>query len=122
MWVYVVMDDVEALLLSTKTLIEKMGFTAITARNGLEGLEVFQQYQEEIRCVITDLTMPRMDGWETIYSLRQMKPDLPMILTSGYDKTEVLSGKHSDRPQLFLGKPYDFEQLRKTVGQALQDG
>lgn len=115
-------DDVEALLLSTKTLIEKMGFTAITARNGLEGLEVFQQYQEEIRCVITDLTMPRMDGWETIYSLRQMKPDLPMILTSGYDKTEVLSGKHSDRPQLFLGKPYDFEQLRKTVGQALQDG
>ncbi len=113
-------DDDELLLMSTGALIEMLGFTLLTARDGVEALEVFRGYGGKIRCVITDLTMPRMDGWETLKALRQLDPGLPVILASGYDKGQVLSGAHTDLPQAFLGKPFGLQQLKDALGQALE--
>jgi len=104
-------DDDEMLLGSTGAMIEMMGFTLLTAKDGFEAVEVFRQHQGEIRCVITDLTMPGRDGWETLSALRQLESDLPVILASGYDKAQVLSGKRSELPQAYLHKPFGFQQL-----------
>ena len=112
-------DDDALLLESTGALVEKLGFTLLTAKDGVEAVEVFRQHQGEIWCVITDLTMPRMDGWETLTALRQLDPALPVILASGYDKAQVLSGTHPVRPQAFLSKPYDRHQFSDALGQAL---
>jgi CheY-like chemotaxis protein len=112
-------DDDEFLLVSTRALIERMGFTLLTAMDGVEAVEVFQQHRGEIGCVITDLTMPRMDGWETLTALRRLDPTLPVILSSGYDKAQVMSGSHPDQPQGFLGKPYGLQQLRNAINHAL---
>ena len=109
-------DDDEFLLASTGALIERMGFTLLTAKDGLEAVEVFQRHRDEIRCVITDLTMPRMDGWETLTALRRLDPALPVILSSGYDKAQVMSGQHLDYPQGFLSKPYSLRQLSDALG------
>ena len=79
-----------------------MGFTLLTARDGIEALEVFRQHREDICCVITDLTMPRMDGWETLAALRQLQPTLPVILASGYDKGQVMAAARAERPQACL--------------------
>ena len=107
------------LLMSTGALVDILGFTMFTAKDGVEALEVFRQHQAEIRCVVTDLTMPRLDGWGLLTALRQLDPNLPVILASGYDKAQVLAGTHSDRPQAFLSKPFDLGQLRDALGQAL---
>jgi len=112
-------DDDVLLLESIGDMIERMGFTVFTAKDGLEALELYRQHQAEIRCVITDLTMPRMDGWETLTALRQLDPTLPVILASGYDKAQVLSGDHPDRPQAFLSKPYGAQQLRDALSRTL---
>lgn len=112
-------DDDEFLLMATGALLERMGFTLLTAKDGLEAVEVFQRHGNDIRCVITDLTMPRMDGWETLTALRQLAPTLPVILSSGYDKAQVMSGPHPDFPQGFLSKPYSLQQLRDALGCAL---
>ncbi len=112
-------DDDGFLLESTGAMVELMGFTLLTARDGVEALEVFQQHREDIRCVITDLTMPRMDGWETLTALRQLQPTLPVILASGYDKGQVMAGARAERPQAFLSKPFGLRQLREAVDQAL---
>lgn len=112
-------DDDEMLLESACALLDLLGFTVLTAQDGIEALEVFRQHQTEIRCVLTDLTMPRLDGWGLLSALRQLDPNLPVILASGYDKTQVLGGTHSDRPQAFLSKPFSLEQLRDALGQAL---
>jgi CheY-like chemotaxis protein len=69
--------------------------------------------------VLTDLTMPRRDGWETLTALRQLDPNLPVILASGYDRTQVMAGTHADLPQVFLEKPFRLQQLRDAVAQAL---
>jgi len=112
-------DDDEAVLASTGALLEMMGFALLTAQDGVEALEVFRQHRGAISCVITDLTMPRMDGWETLKALRQLEPDLPVILASGYDAGHVMSGAPQDRPQAFLGKPFGFQQLRDALKEAM---
>lgn len=111
-------DDVD-LLLSTAEMIELIGHTALTAKDGIEAVEVFQRHRGQIDCVITDLTMPRMDGWATLAALRQLEPTLPVILTSGYDKAQVMSGSHPDHPQGFLGKPYGLQDLRAVLERAM---
>jgi PAS domain S-box-containing protein len=112
-------DDDEMLLATTPAMIMALGFAVLTAKDGHEAVEVFRQHRAGIRCVITDLTMPRMDGWETLAALRELDPALPVILASGYDRAQVLSSSHPDRPQAFLSKPFDVRQLRDALGQAL---
>jgi two-component system cell cycle sensor histidine kinase/response regulator CckA len=112
-------DDDALLLESAGGLIERMGFSLLTAQDGIEALEVFQQHKEEIRCVITDLTMPRMDGWATLSALHRLDPTLPVILASGYDRTQVMASSHPDRPKVYLNKPFNLQQLRDALGQAL---
>ena len=112
-------DDDELLLMSTGGLIEILGFELLTARDGVEAVEVFRENRERIRCVITDLTMPKMDGWGTLAALRQIDPEIPVILASGYDEARVLSEPHAERPQVFLGKPFGLQQLQDGLNQAL---
>ncbi|MBV5331585.1 response regulator, partial [bacterium] len=66
------------------TAIKGMGFTVLDARDGIHAVEVFRQHQDEIRLVICDLSMPRMDGWQTLSTLRKLAPDITVILASGY--------------------------------------
>ena len=84
-------------------------------------MEVFRQHRDEICCVVCDLTMPRMDGWETLAALRSLLPGIPVVLSSGYDEAQVMAGEHPERPQAFLGKPYRLEELRGAIYRALAD-
>ncbi len=99
-----------------------LGHPVLVAKDGFEALEVFERHPGEIQCVITDLTMPRMDGWATLGALRRRRPDLPVILASGYDKAHVMAGTHLEQPQDFLGKPYSLQDLRDALERALADG
>ena len=60
-----------------------------------------------------------MNGWETLTALRNLEPDIPVILASGYDKAQVMSGDHPEWPQVFLGKPYKLKEIGDAIGQAL---
>jgi signal transduction histidine kinase/ActR/RegA family two-component response regulator len=101
------------------TILKRLGLTVLEAKDGIEAIEVFQRQPDKIHCVLCDLTMPRMNGWETIAALHELAPDLPVILASGYDKAEVMSEDHSLLPKLFLSKPYSLKELREALGQAL---
>jgi len=102
------------------TMLTRLGFSVLEAEDGLEGVEVFRQHQDRIRFVISDLSMPNMDGWELLTALRQLAPDLPVILASGYDQAQVLAGDHAALPQAFLNKPYQMAGIRAAIRQALK--
>jgi len=91
----------------------------LEAKDGVEAVDVFRQRRDEIRCVLCDLTMPRMNGWETLTALRKLAPGIPVIMASGYDKAQVMAGDHPEWPQAFLGKPYDIKRLSDAINQAL---
>ena len=103
-----------------RAMLAHLGFSVVEAKDGVESMEVLRKYRREIRCVLCDLSMPRMDGWETLASLRKIAPRLPFILASGYDQSQVLSGNHPEWPQAFLGKPYTLRSLSDAISQALE--
>ncbi len=80
-----------------------------------QSVELFHQHQDEIGCVLCDAVMPRMDGWATQAALRQLAPDLPVVLASGYDEAQIKQGDHPERPQAFLKKPFELEACIKMI-------
>ncbi|MCX5880412.1 MAG: response regulator, partial [Deltaproteobacteria bacterium] len=114
-----VVEDNEQVRKMLRMMLTHLGFTVLEARDGMEAVAVFKQPQNVIHCVLSDLTMPRMDGWQTLAALRKLSPDIPVILSSGYDEARVTAGEHTEQPNAFLGKPYEFKKLRKTIGRVL---
>jgi two-component system, cell cycle sensor histidine kinase and response regulator CckA len=112
-------EDEELVRKVGKTALTSLGFAVLLAKDGVEAVEVFRQHEGEVLCVLCDLTMPRMNGWQTLAALRKLAPGLPVILASGYDKAYVMAGDHPELPQAFLSKPYKLQELRNAIGLAL---
>jgi len=136
----VLLIEDEAMVRNTaKVMLTRLGYTVIEARDGIEAMEIFQQRQNEICCVLSDLTMPGMDGWETLTALRRMRADVPVILASGHDMTAlrrmradvpvilasghdkdvVMAGNHPELPRAFLYKPYSMSALKEALTKAM---
>lgn len=115
-------DDDPLVRQSTADVLTHLRYRVLQAGDGVEGLEVFRKHRDQIRCVLCDLTLPRMDGWKTLTAMRQLAPRIPVILTSGYTEAEAMEGNHPQLPQSFLGKPYDVAALLEAVKHALSDG
>jgi CheY-like chemotaxis protein len=103
-------------------VLSSLGFTVLLAEDGVEALEVFRQHRDEICCVVSDLTMPRMNGWETLAALRQLAPGLPVVMTSGYHAAPASGDGQPEMPQEFLSKPYRIQELRDAIGRARAHG
>ena len=116
-----VVEDDERVRKMVKMMLEHLGFSVLEAGDGMEAVAVFKQHQNDIRCVLSDLTMPRMDGWQTLVALRKLSPDIPVILSSGYDEAHAMADEHTERPNAFLGKPYQFKGLSETISRVLAE-
>ena len=110
-----VVDDETPLRVTAARALQRVGYTVFAAADGVEAVELFEQHREEIHCVLCDLTMPRMGGWETLTALRKLAPRIPIILSSGYDDAKVMEGQHTELPQAFLRKPYELKALFDLV-------
>lgn len=108
-------DDDPLVLEVAGALVGRMGFKVRTAADGDAALAAFALEPEAFQCVITDLTMPGKDGWDVLAALRRIRPDLPVILASGYARGQVLAASRAEGPQAFLWKPYTRDQLRQAL-------
>jgi CheY-like chemotaxis protein len=112
-------DDESQLRNVAEVMLKRLGFKVLTAGHGLEALEIFRMRKYEISLVILDLTMPGMNGWETLEALRALRHDIPVILAIGYDEAKAMEGKHAELPQAFLHKPYRMVELKAALGAAM---
>jgi len=112
-------EDEEPVRNMARIMLTRLGYTVIEAKDGVDGLEIFKQHKDEICCVISDLTMPLMNGWEIIAALRQLSPNIPVILSSGYDEACVMEGEHTESPNAFIGKPYQLKSLGDAIRRAV---
>ena len=113
-WVLLVEDETQVRTMA-QALLRRLGYEVVTAVDGVEAVEVFRRHQDWIGCVLLDLTQPRLDGWETLAALRALRPDLPVILASGYDEARAMEGAHAEQPQVFLPKPYSLADLKAAL-------
>ncbi len=114
-----VVDDDYIVRSLTVTVLERLGLSVHAAAGGKEAVALFRRHRGKIDCLITDLCMPDMDGWETLSAVRKIQADLPVILCSGYDEARAMSGYHAERIQAFLHKPYSLDDLREVLGRVL---
>ncbi len=105
-------DDEESVLSVGKRMLELLGFSVLTAVNGIEAVAVFREHMGSIVCVILDLTMPKMNGVETFRELNLLKPGIRVIISSGYSEYEISERFAGDnRVAGFVQKPYHFEEF-----------
>jgi CheY-like chemotaxis protein len=116
-----VVDDEPMVRKMVQTMLVHFGYEVISAADGYEAMKLFDENKDDIRCVLLDLTMPGMNGWETLAALRRIRPNVPVILASGYDEANVMGEDHTERPQVFLHKPYRMADLKATLSRACED-
>ena len=114
-----VIDDDPAVRDVSSEMLALLGFRVLTATDGDEGLGVFRVHQNEIDCIILDLTMPRMDGEETFQELQRVRSDVRVILSSGYSEQEINQRFVGRGLAGFIQKPYTVARLLETLSRVL---
>ena len=114
-----VIDDEEALLDLAKMMLERRGYVVITAHNGLEGIARFKENPDEIKLIITDSDMPHLNGTGVIRAIRELKPDIPVILSSGFQPDTAEFQKNDPVRLQSLEKPFSLDQLLTAVEKGL---
>jgi signal transduction histidine kinase len=110
-----VVDDEEVVRCTAKSALERYGYTVLLSENGHHAVDVFMRLSSQISLILLDLTMPVMGGEEALRKLRAIRPDVAVILTSGFDEARALEGFRETEVAGFLKKPYTVEALVKLV-------
>ena len=112
-------DDEETVRGIGAEMLKELGFTTITANDGREAVEIFKA-TPDIALVILDLTMPHLDGEQCFRELRQLKPDVKVIMSSGYNEQEVTRRFVGKGLAGFIQKPYKLSILKLEIQKVLK--
>ncbi len=115
-----VVDDELMVRSLAKRVLERFGFRVMTAEDGLQALEIFRPHASEIVAVLLDVTMPNLDGAETFREMRRLRPDVRVIMSSGYDECEATRKVAPEGLAGFLHKPYMPMDLIARVHEVLE--
>jgi PAS domain S-box-containing protein len=117
-----IVDDEEGVRDVAKGMLEREGFSVITAEDGSEAVRIFPSISPEIDAVLLDLSMPQMDGGQVLQEMRRIRPDVKVILCSGYMEGRVRELSDGPGQASFLHKPFDSETLLRTLREVLASG
>jgi two-component system cell cycle sensor histidine kinase/response regulator CckA len=110
-----VVDDEEGVRSVGRGILEHFGFEVLTAADGPEGLAVFRDHADSIDLVILDMTMPGLGGEEVFQQIRRIRPDVRVIVTSGYSRQEAASRFAGKGLASFMQKPFQMAVMRETI-------
>jgi two-component system cell cycle sensor histidine kinase/response regulator CckA len=115
-----VIDDEETVRTVASRILEKAGFRVLLASDGLEGVAAFQVHRDEVVAVVLDLTMPHMSGDEVFRELRQLQPNVRIVLMSGYHEQEVVNLFAGKGLSGFVQKPFRAGDFLAVLRRALE--
>ncbi|MBW2406328.1 MAG: PAS domain S-box protein [Deltaproteobacteria bacterium] len=108
-------DDEDMIVDVSRKLLEKLGYTVLTAVSGREAIEMYQKHLKKIALVIVDMIMPGLDGGETYDELKKIDPNIKVLLASGYS----IDGQAQDILYRgcngFIQKPFNIKRLSHKV-------
>ncbi len=99
--------------------LNTLGYRVITARDGKEGIGVFEQNRDQIDLVILDLIMPRLGGKETLIRIKEINPDIKVIITSGYTEYEKMREMLGKKTVGFIPKPSQLAEISLKIQEVL---
>ncbi len=115
-----VVDDEANICQINRQLLQRYNYRVLTAKDGVEAIALYTQYQEEIKVVLMDLMMPQMDGITAIRTLKQINPLVKIISVSGVAHNQKSMATQGLNLKPFLLKPYTTRELLKTILEAIE--
>jgi two-component system cell cycle sensor histidine kinase/response regulator CckA len=116
--ILVVDDETQVRDLAVKTL-KKCGYTILLAKDGVEALSLYEARRDEIDLVILDLIMPKMGGRECFHKLREINPDIKVLIMTGHTTDGSIQDFIKEGAEGVIVKPFDLELLTDSVNKAL---
>jgi CheY-like chemotaxis protein len=116
-----VIDDDEPVRIVAAGMLKSVGASVHACHDGQSGIEAFRASPSEFDVVLLDLLMPGLSGEDTLKVLRTIRPDIRVLIISGFSEMDVMQRLAGDRgPFLFLRKPFNrgalVAALRELIG------
>jgi len=101
-------------------MLKDLGYQVYLASSGMEAIEIYQRYKDEIDLIILDIIMPQMDGQETYIQLKRITPDIKVLIYSGYSQHSIIKEMLLNEGVVgFMRKPPQMVQLSQVMRTAL---
>jgi len=110
-----IVDDEDLVRSTAKSILTKCGYTVLTATNGENGVEIYNEYKHEIKAVLLDLVMPKKSGEKAYLEMKKINPQVKVLLSSGFRQDERVDLAISYGISGFIQKPYTLEKLSQAV-------
>jgi PAS domain S-box-containing protein len=110
-----VVDDEDVVRRTARTILERFGYRVLLAENGRDAISMFEKSVNQISLVVLDMAMPVMSGEEALPHLKKIRPDIPVVVASGYDETEASRRFAGQEIVGFIQKPYTSRQLAEKI-------
>ncbi|MFH2132936.1 MAG: PAS domain S-box protein [bacterium] len=117
-----VVDDEEEIAFFQKEALKQLGYTVTIKSDSREALELFQMEPSAFDLVVTDMTMPHITGYQLSLQLLKIRPELPVILCTGYSETVDEEKALAVGIKRFLMKPIDQDDLAAAIRDVLDNG
>ena len=113
-------DDEHEVLEVTKKMLEALGYSLLTASNGKKAIKIYRENQSDVDAVILDLIMPHMGGHEVKCKLKDINPDVKILLVTGSDVHEKDLRIPQDYVD-FVDKPFNMQKLAEKIKKVLNN-
>ena len=118
--VVLVVDDEKPVRELVRRVLERNGYTVLLAESGLAAVDLLKRHPGAIALVVLDLSMPRMGGDEALPELRKIRPEIKVLVSSGYSESETMTLFKGQRVSGFIQKPYTGADLAEKVKACLR--
>jgi signal transduction histidine kinase/ActR/RegA family two-component response regulator len=116
-----VVEDEPVVRTVAQTFLSRSGYTVLEAADGASALSVLRDHPAGIDLVLLDMTMPGMTSGEIVHAIRTLDPTVPILLNSGYTSNGTVNQMLAESSvQGFLGKPYELQELLRTIARLLR--
>ncbi|HID62176.1 MAG TPA: response regulator, partial [Anaerolineae bacterium] len=102
-------------------VLERCGYTVLTAVDGAQALEVYQAHREEIALVVLDMVMPQMGGLECLRRLRELDPQVKVLISTGYTANGSMRGPVAEGALGVVEKPFLLQDFAAAVRATLDE-
>ncbi len=114
-------DDEELVRNLGKRILERSGYTVLTAANGKEALDLYKKEKGKLSLVILDLIMPEMGGRQCLEELLKIDPKARVLISSGFAANGQTREALQTGARGFVGKPYNMKQVLRAVREVLDE-
>ena len=117
---FLLVDDTKFMQKLTEKILEKMGHKVThIASNGIDALEYYDKNWESIDVVLLDVVMPKFDGLQTLRQLRQINPQVKIIMITSISSQAIVLGAMKAGASEFISKPFRLSEFAQSVNKVL---